>query len=258
LLTLSLPSFGVVQNITIPNLGERPFLWTVDSGNQLELAFLGNSSLLMFDPSTSTWSKGPNLSSPVREASLDIGGQLVYLLIGPPLYESKSNQFLDLNTRSPGRISAVPTPSFQGQGLIGFASDPVHGDLYVQLSGGLAAYNMSDGDLVGSWGYWGGEPFWPNAGEISYDPYQDEMIYPLHYQEYSGAPMEPAVSIMNLTHGSILQASYTGIPWVGTAFPLLVLLLGVAGGIGLLVTGAALARRSLRAHDAPDETVRNR
>ena len=71
LLTLSLPSFRVTQNVTIPNGGEQPFIWAVHSGEGLELAFAGNSSLLGFDPSTSSWTPGPHMGGAVQQATVD-------------------------------------------------------------------------------------------------------------------------------------------------------------------------------------------
>jgi len=251
LLTLSLPSFHLLQNTAIPFESGPPFLWTWGSDDQLALAFVGNSSLLTFDPSTSTWSRGPDLGSPVREATLDIPTGRAYLLVGS--YSSSSNSFriLDLQPKTLGVLSATTIPT--GSDFHWFLADETHGDLYVLWSGGVDGLNESDGHLIGSWLYWDSLTFSPTGGGFAYSPSQDMMILPGEFQEAPNSPIEPGVSVMNLTHGSSPQASYTGTPLVGSSFPLLVFLVGFVGGVGLLVAGAVLRSRAPDDSDSPTD-----
>jgi len=241
LLTLSLPSFNVTQNKAIPFESGPPFLWPWGSADQLAVAFVGNSSLLTYDPSTSIWSKGPDLGSPVIEGTRDLANGRVYLLVGSYVSASSSFQILGLDSETLRVVSATKIPTY----FHVFATDGAHGDLYVLTdTGEVEGLNESDGHLIGSWPYWPNDAFLPLNGQAAYDPLQDVLIVSGTYQEAFNAPIEAGASVMSLTHGSSPQPSYTGIPWVGSSFPLLVVVLGVVCGIALLVFGSVLRSRA--------------
>jgi len=241
LLALRLPSFTVTQNITIPFESALPFIWTVNSGNQVELAFQRNSSLSVFDPSTSNWSPGPDLANPLWWGSLDAVTARAYLLIGS--YSAPCAvpfQIVGIDDETGGVLSSTTVGQCKPNL---FLPDGIHGDLYVLTPVGVDGYNLSDGRVIGSWAYWANDTFSPESS-LSYDPIQDVMILSGMFQESFNAPYEPGVSVMNLTHGSSPQPSYTGVPWVGSLLPLVVVVLGLVGGVALLVAGAVLRSRA--------------
>ena len=241
LLTLRLPSFSVVQNVTIPSESGLPLIWTVDSGARVELALNGVSALREFDPSTSTWSAGPDLGYPVWWGTLDAATGRAYLLVGP--FSCPCTVPLQILGIDPGTGGVVSSTAVGQSKPNLFLPDGSHGDLYVLNPVGVDGYNLSDGRIIGSWAYWANETFSPETS-LSYDPLQDVMIMSGMFQESPSAPYEPGLSVMNLTHGSSPQPSYTGLPWVGSQFPLLVLVIGLVSGIALLVWGAVLRSRA--------------
>jgi hypothetical protein len=247
LLTVDLPTLHVVSNVTMPFEDRLPMVWTAGSSGRAVAAEYDGTTLYTFDPDTSSWSSGSNLGGPIIAGAVDPGTGRIFLGVGPA-NASAPFDILALDPNSLDVISSTPVAHSFSYGGPWVVPDIGHGDVYLLwfsafVSGDLIAVNISTGNVAGTLPCSTANGFMPLDG-ITYDPSTDTLAIAGSLPEAGtqGLGTDPALELVNLSHGTVLQPSYSAFPEVGVALPWYTAVGGLVLGAALLVVAGILMR----------------